>query len=159
MNIPAARPKQVNAPEIRGARRLHARSNRLNWAMTKNLPGRLTLGGLCLALALLAGCATGPKIDWNARIGSYTYDQAVIDFGPPDRQAKLADGTQVVEWLTQRGYAETYYGPYYPYYYDGFRHRYYGYYPVPMTTTMPDVYLHLVFGPDGRLMSWKRMNR
>src|ERR1043166_8539424 len=59
---------------------------------------------LLIFLVWSAGCATTPKIDWNSRIGSYTYDQAVLEFGPPDRAATLTDGTRVVEWITARGY-------------------------------------------------------
>ena len=47
------------------------------------------------ALVLLVGCATN-RVDWNARVGNYTYQQAVLDMGPPDRQAKLEDGTTVL---------------------------------------------------------------
>ena len=46
---------------------------------------------IVFAALLLAGCVT-PKIDWAARVGNYTYDQAVMDFGPPDKSAKLSDG-------------------------------------------------------------------
>jgi len=53
---------------------------------------------------LLAGCATGKKIDWNARVGAYTLDQAILEFGPPDKQAELSDGSLVAEWETSRGY-------------------------------------------------------
>jgi hypothetical protein len=60
---------------------------------------RLTLVA-ALAL-LLAGCAT-QKIDWAARTGNYTFDQAVIEFGPPDKHAKLTDNTVIAEWLTRR---------------------------------------------------------
>ena len=55
---------------------------------------------LAAGLILLAGCATH-RIDWNARIGSYNFDQAVSDFGPPDKQAKLSDGRLVAEWITR----------------------------------------------------------
>jgi hypothetical protein len=56
---------------------------------------------LSLAVAVLfAGCVTH-RIDWNARVGSYTFDQAVTDFGPPDKQAKLSDGKLVAEWVTR----------------------------------------------------------
>ena len=47
-----------------------------------------------------AGCATKPKADWNARVGNYTFDQAVIELGPPDRQSTLSDGRKVAEWVT-----------------------------------------------------------
>lgn len=49
-------------------------------------------------LALFAGCAT---TDWNKRVGSYTLDQAISELGPPDKQAKLADGRLVAEWVTR----------------------------------------------------------
>src|SRR5262245_10702323 len=73
-----------------------------------------------LLLIWLMGCATTPKIDWNSRIGNYTYDQAVLEMGPPDRSATLTDGTKVVEWLTARGHIygfSDYGGFYYPYHY------------------------------------------
>ena len=50
-------------------------------------------GVMALLLAgLLAGCVT-QKIDWAARVGHFTFDQAVLEFGPPDKHAKLDDGT------------------------------------------------------------------
>ena len=51
---------------------------------------------------LLAGCSTAPKVDWNSRVGSYTFDQAVAELGPPDKQATLSDGATVAEWITHR---------------------------------------------------------
>lgn len=57
-------------------------------------------------LMLLAGCATH-RIDWNARVGSYNFDQAVTEFGPPDKQAKLSDGKVVAEWVTRYSTAGT----------------------------------------------------
>ena len=60
-------------------------------------------GLLCVAL-LFAGCASGKQVDWNSRIGTYTFDQAVLELGPPDKQAELSDGTLVAEWETARGY-------------------------------------------------------
>ena len=47
---------------------------------------------------MLAGCMT-QRVDWNSRVGSYTYDQAVAEFGPPNTQDKLADGQVVAEWV------------------------------------------------------------
>jgi hypothetical protein len=57
---------------------------------------------LFLTIAFVAGCKTTPPIDWNSRVGTYTFDQAVTDFGPPDKQAKLSDGKTVAEWITHR---------------------------------------------------------
>ena len=49
---------------------------------------------------LLAGCATN-RVDWNGRIGNYTYDQAVVELGPPDKQTKLTDNQTVAEWISR----------------------------------------------------------
>jgi hypothetical protein len=113
--------------------------------------GRLTL--VVALTALLSGCATS-KIDWNARVGNYTFDQAVLELGPPDKQAKLTDGTVVAEWLTRLGYRQVYaaggyyggwapgcYGPFYPGYIDAY---------------YPSCFLRLTFSPEGRLLSWKK---
>ncbi|HWI59894.1 MAG TPA: hypothetical protein VNZ22_21875 [Bacillota bacterium] len=105
---------------------------------------------LLLAL-LLAGCATA-RVDWKSRIGNYTYDQAVLELGPPDKYAKLNDGTAVAEWLTRHSYTYAsspfaagmypgWYGPPYAGYADVY--------------TSPSYYLRLIFSPDGRLTAWK----
>jgi hypothetical protein len=60
----------------------------------------LHLCAVFAALFVVAGCATN-KVDWNARIGHYTFDQAVTEFGPPDKQARLSDGRNVAEWVTR----------------------------------------------------------
>jgi len=110
------------------------------------LRGGLVLVTCCL---LLSGCAT-QKIDWSLRIGVYDYEQAVLDFGPPDKQEKLSDGTMVAEWLTQRGYTYISGGGYW-----GYPYRYWGPpYPAYATTT-PDYYLRLIFGADGKLKGWR----
>ena len=110
---------------------------------------------LPLLTLFLAGCVTTPKIDWQARVGTYTYDQAVIEFGPPDKKAKLSDGTTVGEWLecpaqimvTPQGYFPP------PGYY---------YAPPPPTyiiSRFPALYWRLTFGPDGRLNQFKEVAR
>jgi hypothetical protein len=66
--------------------------------MKTNLALKLFLS--ITAAILFVGCATH-RIDWNARVGSYNFDQAVTDFGPPDKQAKLSDGRLVAEWITR----------------------------------------------------------
>src|SRR5689334_1590444 len=111
------------------------------------------LAGLLLA-GLLAGCAT-QKIDWTARVGAYTMDQAIVDFGPPDKQAKLEDGTTVAEWLTRRGYHSTYVSA--PFYYHRCWPGFYGpIYPAYYDSYSPDYFLRLTFGPDGKLRAWKK---
>ena len=100
---------------------------------------------LVLGIAVfLTACATGPKIDWQSRVGNYTYDQAVLDFGPPDKYAKLGDGTQVAEWLTWRGRSSGYSS------YVGRGMVYYS------DSSAPDYYMRLSFDPSGRLQSYKK---
>ena len=55
---------------------------------------------LCVAVLVIAGCATG-RVDWSARVGSFTFDQAVVELGPPDKQAKLSDGRTVADWVSR----------------------------------------------------------
>jgi hypothetical protein len=112
-----------------------------------------------LTLAALVSACSTTKIDWNSRVGVYTYDQAVVDLGPPDKSAQLSDGSTVAEWLTHRGRSGgtvgMYYGPaYYP--------RYHGYYPVApyyYDPPSPDYFLRLTFGPDGKLQACKKFVR
>src|SRR5277367_3644301 len=99
-----------------------------------------------LAAFAFAGCATGPKIDWAARVGHYTYNQAILELGPPDKVAKLDNGIIVANWITRPGYAYASVGP-----------PVYGYYPGgPIASTytqgfVPALYLRLTFGTDGQL--------
>ena len=80
---------------------------------------------------------------------------AITDLGPPDKSAKLSDGTVVDEWLTQRSHVIVapepyflgpggYFGPDTPSYTE---------------TYVPDYFLRLTFGPDGKLRSWKTFAR
>ncbi len=57
---------------------------------------------LVVLMAHVLGCASTKKVDWNSRIGAYTFDQAVTEMGPPDRQAKTSDGKTVAEWIRRR---------------------------------------------------------
>lgn len=54
-----------------------------------------------LTIVLLAGCQFAKSINWNSRVGSYTFDQSVIELGPPDSQAKLSDGRLVAKWVSR----------------------------------------------------------
>jgi hypothetical protein len=71
--------------------------------MKINLIARFSLLTIAMvAAALIVGCKSTPPVDWNSRVGAYTYDQAVVELGPPDKQAKLSDGMTVAEWITHR---------------------------------------------------------
>ncbi|HEY2328214.1 MAG TPA: hypothetical protein VGI63_00175 [Verrucomicrobiae bacterium] len=61
---------------------------------------KTTLFLLTVAALIFAGCATH-GVDWNARVGTFTYDQAVVELGPPDKTAKLTDGQNVAEWISR----------------------------------------------------------
>lgn len=127
--------------------------------MNAKLRPLVSLFGLVLLVAVLAGCATGP--DWNTRIGSYTYDQAIVDMGPPDKSAKLSDGTTVAEWLAYRsgtgrayvsgGYGYGGYGWGYPYYH--------GSAIIVDGAPSYESFLRLVFAPDGTMRSWRKFTR
>jgi hypothetical protein len=118
------------------------------------IPIILSLGSRLSAVVVLVasfiGCTT-TRIDWQTRVGSYTYDQAVLELGPPDKLATLTDGTKVGEWLMYRGQSRggyaTYGGPVYggPFLY---------HYAEP---PLPDQYLRLTFGNDGILQAWRRV--
>lgn len=124
----------------------------------------LRTAGALLPLGLLlvfTGCATS-KIDWNSRVGSYTYDRAVQDMGPPEKFAMLSDNSIVAEWLTKRGYTKMV-----PL--TGTAGRidppYTAYRTVNppgatySTVTASDHFLKLIFGPDLKLRSWERVTR
>ena len=101
---------------------------------------------LAVGLLLMIGCATTPKIDWESRVGNFTFDQAVVELGPPDKNAQLTDGTRVAEWLTYRsrssgGYV-TYVGR------GGLAHV--------MNDSSPDYFLRLTFDANGKLQGWKK---
>jgi hypothetical protein len=126
------------------------------WAYV--LPMKGIAGTMLLAALLLAGCAT--PIDWNARIGVYTYNQAVKDYGPPESQTTLKDGSIVADWMTERGTVVTTQNPY------AYRPGYYsmnGYYGPgwrnSSTTYFPAQFLRLAFGPDGQLKEWKEYSK
>lgn len=101
------------------------------------------------------GCATH-RIDWAARVGSYTYDDAVRELGPPEKSAKLTDGSTVADWLTSSGTgsATLYRGGQY----HGARYGGYGG-PVYVVRDQgsPPRFLRLTFDPQGKLASWQKM--
>ena len=105
---------------------------------------------IALAAFLLAGCAT--PINWQARVGVYTYDQAVMDYGPPMAFATLSDRSTVAEWMTERGSVVSTPAPYF--YGPGYVGPAY-YYP----TYFPARFLRLTFTPDGKLKAWKQYSK
>lgn len=109
-----------------------------------------------LLCALWAGCASTPKADWDSRVGNFSYDQAVLELGPPLATTKLTDGTTVAEWLTGRearsrvGFGVG----------TGFHTGGVGV-GVGQSISPPprEEYLRLIFRADGMLKSWSRIHR
>ena len=122
--------------------------------MPENIsPSRASRCSLVLALAMLilTACQTTPKVDWNSRIGNYTYDQAVTELGPPDKSAKLSDGNRVAEWVHHSAGSSVSFGAGSGFYGS---HSSVG---VGQSMTVPTAHDHvfrLVFGPDDKLSSW-----
>jgi hypothetical protein len=59
------------------------------------------LAAVFFAFAFITGCATAPPVDWNSRVGRYTYAQAVNELGPPNRESHLSNGATVLKWFRQ----------------------------------------------------------
>jgi|SRR5688572_15764520 len=102
---------------------------------------RLAILSLIFSGLFLTGCATTNRVDWNSRMGQFTYDEAIMELGVPDREATLTDGTTVAEWLTVRGMSY------------GTMHGFYGWhFQTYDINQFPDRYTRLVFGPDKKLI-------
>ena len=99
-------------------------------------------------LLLLTNCTTPPKVDWDARVGVFTFDEAVRELGPPEKSTVQADNTKVADWLAARGRSQ------------------------PAFHSMPDggvlrteglrgmdQVLRLTFTQEGKLSAWKRVWR
>jgi uncharacterized membrane protein YgcG len=66
-----------------------------------------------IVLILLAGaCASSPKInisdaEWKGRIGTYTYEQALAELGPPNVVAESNEG-RTAEWVISQSPATSF---------------------------------------------------
>jgi hypothetical protein len=116
---------------------------------------RWTISGVLLLAWMVGavGCASSHKAKWDPRVGGYTYDEAVKEFGPPDKKETTGDGTLVTEWTLQRSqvYSTPSAGMGW-----GWRGRW-GWAAGYDVNTTPELVLQLHFGPDGRLQTWKRV--
>ncbi|HZF02103.1 MAG TPA: hypothetical protein VE344_09440 [Methylomirabilota bacterium] len=108
---------------------------------------------ITLMMLTLAGCAT-QRINWQTRVGNYNYDQAVREYGPPDKHEKLSDGTIIADWLVREGHTVVAPQPYLapP---NGFGAATPGY----SSTYMPSYYMRLTFGAEGELKDYKNFTR
>ena len=109
-----------------------------------------------LSVWLLAGCASTPKVDWNARVGNFTYDQAVAELGPPDKSTKLSDGSTVADWVRRSSSGVSFgLGTGYSRYGGGMGTSTGVGVGVPVGGYKASV-TRLTFGPDGKLSQWSK---
>ena len=111
---------------------------------------------LSLCTLFVASCASRPKvdpnIDWNSRIGSYTYEQAVAELGKPDAVADSNDG-KIADWVLKRSPNMSFgFGV------GGGSFGSHGGTGVGVGTSVTPPpsgeYLRLVFDPQGKLTAW-----
>ena len=119
--------------------------------MKMNLAAKFSLlAVLFLAGAFFTGCQTLKPVDWNSRVGHYTYNQAISEFGLPNRQTKLSDGKVVSKWFVQPPVA--------PRFNSGM--SYYGNHGLgagqTIVTSHNDHVLQLTFGTNGTLIDWSK---
>ena len=105
---------------------------------------------LALTVAFLAGCAAPPPINWDSRIGHYTFEQAMAELGAPDRQSRLGDGKTVFKWYIRP--------PVVSHFNSGM--SYYGNNDFGASQTVGSSYnnemLQLTFDTNGELTAWSK---
>ena len=111
--------------------------------------GHIWLAGLVLCMAL-TGCVTAPEVDWDARLGTYTRDMALADFGQPARIQKLSDGSELLEWTWSNATQNQWPGQ------PVSRESIYNDSPGSRGHPPATRVLDLTFGSDGKLVDWFR---
>jgi hypothetical protein len=113
-----------------------------------------------LLLVLTGGCASGLEtsvkdIDWRSRIGTYTYEQALLELGEPNVLGESSEG-RTAEWVLRRSPAFTFgfglgtgnYG----------NHTSTGVGVGTSVSPPPSgEYLHLRFDKDDKLAEWSKV--
>ena len=113
-----------------------------------------TAGLVCGALLGLigAGCQALQQVDWDGRIGQFSYEQAVAELGQPPGETKLPGGMRRVEWITNSGASmgRALVGA-------GYQRRTMGVVPLEPTEIhrLRDRYLRLTFDRAGRMVAWQ----
>ncbi len=101
----------------------------------------------------ITSCSSTPKVDWNSRVGNYTYDQAVVELGPTSRTATLTGGKMVVDLVVGvKQHSSVSFGS------SVFGGGYHSAGGVGVGETVgggySDKILRLTFGTDNRLVTW-----
>ena len=116
------------------------------------------LGSLLITMLValfVAGCASAPEkpaVDWNSRVGNYTYDQAKAELGAPSQSRDLPGGGKVVEWLTRRNAGTPGMEPLHAGGVDQTSSQ-------ALTSLPKSEYLVLTFDTGGKLVRWARTLR
>ncbi|MCH2383123.1 MAG: hypothetical protein MK290_10465 [Pedosphaera sp.] len=111
-------------------------------------------GLVCAALLGLfgAGCQALQQVDWDGRIGQFSYEQAVAELGRPVEETELSGGMRRAEWITNSGVStgRALVGA-------GYQRRTMGVVPLEPTEIhrLRDRYLRLTFDRAGRMVAWE----
>ena len=120
---------------------------------------RLLFLVLAMLASMLTACSHRPKIDpnlnWNERIGHYTFDQAIAELGKPDILAESSEG-RMADWILKRSPNVSFgFGV------GGGSHGSHVGTGVGVGTSISPPphgeYLHLAFDTEGKLKSWSRV--
>ena len=113
------------------------------------------LAGLfCAALLGLigAGCQALQQVDWDGRIGQFSYEKAVAELGRPVEETELSGGMRRAEWITNSGISmgRALAGA-------GYQRRSMSVVPLEPTEIhrLRDRFLRLTFDKAGRLVAWE----
>jgi hypothetical protein len=119
--------------------------------MKANIAAKVLLLAILIPFVVfIAGCKTTTQVNWDSRVGSYTFDQAVADLGQPSKQATLSDGKNVAQWITLHGSNGFVAG-------GGYGIGNYGTGTgQAIAQSYKDHVLELTFGTDGKLVSWAK---
>ncbi len=97
------------------------------------------------------GGATSQQAAWSNRVGSLTYEQAVIELGPPNKTNSVTDGGLIAQWVTGRTTGNAFNAA------DDASGPFVGYHPT--LSRLPSHVLALEFGPDHKLVQWAKVTR
>lgn len=103
-----------------------------------------------LGMLLFVGCAS-PSIQWDERVGVYTWDDALMELGEPILVTDLEGGVRSAEWVTERSIGSSNQTDV-PAYLRGETTRT----DELRGLSAPPRVLRLSFTPDGKLLDWSR---
>ena len=106
---------------------------------------------LWLLVSLAFGCASTRPVDWDSRIGTYTFQQAQAELGAPTQVLRFNDATFLAEWSREESVtpvASASPGGY------GSRRHWMDRQGMEALSQSSIQYLHLTFSAEDRLLKW-----